>query len=108
MAIAGKVAITLKGDWNNTTTYEKLDAVTYNNGLYIAKKASTGVTPVNGDTWMLSVQSVDAIEFEKIIDGTTVVGKATNADTADTLNAETADLENIKTTFTEATTRTNK
>ena len=107
MAIAGKVAITLKGDWNNTTTYEKLDAVTYNNGLYIAKETSTGVTPVNGDTWMLSVQSVDAIEFEKIIDGTTVVGKATNANTADTLNVGTADLENIKTTFTETTTREN-
>ena len=45
MAIAGKVAITPKGEWNSVSTYEKLDAVSHNNGLYIAKKASSGIIP---------------------------------------------------------------
>ena len=79
MAIAGKVAITPKGEWNSVSTYEKLDAVSHNNGLYIAKKASSGIIPEDGDVWMLAVESIDMTEFNKIIDGTTIVGEATKA-----------------------------
>lgn len=38
MAIAGRVAIVPKGDWSADATYKRLDAVTYNNTLYFAKK----------------------------------------------------------------------
>lgn len=38
MAIAGRVAIVPKGDWSADATYKRLDAVTYNNTLYFAKR----------------------------------------------------------------------
>lgn len=38
MAIAGRVAIVPKGDWSANATYKRLDAVTYNNTLYFAKR----------------------------------------------------------------------
>ena len=67
MAIAGKVAITPKGDWNNIVTYNKLDLVKYNNSLYIAKKSNQNIIPEDGDIWMLAVKSYDEEEFNKLI-----------------------------------------
>lgn len=34
----GKVGIRMRGDWNSSSTYEVLDAVTYNGNFYIAKQ----------------------------------------------------------------------
>ena len=79
MAIAGKVAILPKGEWNSSVTYEKLDAVSYDNALYIAKKPSVGQVPTDGEYWMFCLQSIDYAEFEKIINGTTTVGIADKA-----------------------------
>lgn len=79
MAIAGKVAIVPKGEWNSSISYEKLDAVSYDNALYIAKKPSVGQVPADGEYWMFCLQSIDYAEFEKIINGTTTVGIADKA-----------------------------
>lgn len=79
MAIAGKVAILPKGEWDSAVTYEKLDAVSYDNALYIAKKPSVGQVPADGEYWMFCLQSIDYAEFEKIINGTTTVGIADKA-----------------------------
>lgn len=79
MAIAGKVAILPKGEWNSAVSYEKLDAVSYDNALYIAKKTSVGQVPTDGEYWMFCLQSIDYAEFEKIINGTTTVGIADKA-----------------------------
>ena len=79
MAIAGKVAILPKGEWNSAVSYEKLDAVSYDNALYIAKKPSVGQVPTDGEYWMFCLQSIDYAEFEKIINGTTTVGIADKA-----------------------------
>ena len=79
MAIAGKVAILPKGEWNSSVSYEKLDAVSYDNALYIAKKPSVGQVPTDGEYWMFCLQSIDYAEFEKIINGTTTVGIADKA-----------------------------
>lgn len=79
MAIAGKVAILPKGEWDSAVTYEKLDAVSYDNALYIAKKQSVGQVPTDGEYWMFCLQSIDYAEFEKIINGTTTVGIADKA-----------------------------
>ena len=79
MAIAGKVAILPKGEWNSAVSYEKLDAVSYDNALYIAKKQSVGQVPTDGEYWMFCLQSIDYAEFEKIINGTTTVGIADKA-----------------------------
>ncbi len=63
MANAGRVAIVPKGDWDSSEAYKRLDAVTYNNILYIAKKVvpkNTAVT--NTDYWMLSVAGGVAVK----------------------------------------------
>lgn len=52
----GKVGIVMKGNWSNSATYEVLDAVTYNNALYIAKQAvPANTTPTNTTYWQKSL-----------------------------------------------------
>ena len=56
MAIAGRVAIVPKGDWSANATYKRLDAVTYNNTLYFAKKdVPAGTETSNTEYWSKSV-----------------------------------------------------
>ena len=55
----GKVAITPKGEWSATVAYEALDLVSYNGSSWLAKQASTGVTPAAGDYWTLSASKGD-------------------------------------------------
>lgn len=55
----GKVGIVMKGDWNSSATYEVLDAVSYPNGLYIAKQAVPANTaPTNTTYWQKAIESV--------------------------------------------------
>ena len=56
MAIAGRVAIVPKGDWSADATYKRLDAVTYNNTLYFAKKeVPAGTATNNTEYWSKSI-----------------------------------------------------
>lgn len=56
MAIAGRVAIVPKGDWSADATYKRLDAVTYNNTLYFAKKnVPAGTATSNTECWSKSI-----------------------------------------------------
>lgn len=56
MAIAGRVAIVPKGDWSADVTYKRLDAVTYNNTLYFAKKeVPVGTATSNTEYWSKSI-----------------------------------------------------
>ncbi len=56
MAIAGRVAIVPKGDWSADATYKRLDAVTYNNTLYFAKKdVPAGTATNNTEYWSRSI-----------------------------------------------------
>lgn len=56
MAIAGRVAIVPKGDWSADATYKRLDAVTYNNTLYFAKKnVPEGTVTSNTEYWSKSI-----------------------------------------------------
>lgn len=56
MAIAGRVAIVPKGDWSADATYKRLDAVTYNNTLYFAKKeVPVGTATSNTEYWSKSI-----------------------------------------------------
>lgn len=56
MAIAGRVAIVPKGDWSADATYKRLDAVTYNNTLYFAKKdVPAGTATDNTEYWSRSI-----------------------------------------------------
>jgi hypothetical protein len=51
--ILGKVAITPKGEYNNATTYQNLDLVTYDGGSYLALKETKGNLPTNNKYWQL-------------------------------------------------------
>ena len=56
MAIAGRVAIVPKGDWSAETEYKRLDEVTYNNTMFIAKKTvPKGTLPTNAEYWSKSI-----------------------------------------------------
>lgn len=56
MAVAGRVAIVPKGEWNAQTAYKRLDAVTYNNTLYFAKKeVPAGTATSNTEYWSKSI-----------------------------------------------------
>ena len=51
----GKVGIVMKGTWSSSATYEVLDAVSYNGGLYIAKQAVPANTlPTNTTYWQMA------------------------------------------------------
>lgn len=96
MAIAGKVAITPKGEWNANTAYTKLDLVFYDNASYVAIQPSTGVEPTNTSYWMLVVQSAGGADLDGIINGDIQVGNAKTLDghEADVF-AKKVDLSNI-------------
>lgn len=56
MAIAGRVAIVPKGEWSADAAYKRLDAVTYNNTLYFAKKeVPAGTVTSNTEYWSKSI-----------------------------------------------------
>ena len=53
----GKVGITLKGEWNSSASYERLDTVTYEGSLYIAIRDNSGSQPSESNTnWMLGAK----------------------------------------------------
>ena len=70
MAIAGRVAIVPKGDWSADATYKRLDAVTYNNTLYFAKKdVPAGTATSNTEYWSKSVVG-DAVTVDDALSST--------------------------------------
>lgn len=85
MAIAGRVAIVPKGDWSADATYKRLDAVTYNNTLYFAKKdVPAGTSTSNTEYWSKSivggaggVATADEAGTVKPADGLTVAEDGT-------------------------------
>lgn len=85
MANAGRVAIVPKGDWSADATYKRLDAVTYNNTLYFAKKdVLAGTATSNTEYWSKSivggaggVATADEAGVVKPADGLTVAEDGT-------------------------------
>ena len=52
----GKVTVTPKGDWSNSTAYEKLDIVSDGGSAYLAKKAvPAGTALTNTSYWQVLV-----------------------------------------------------
>ena len=54
----GKIIMTPKGVYNNSTAYEFLDVITYNGSSYVCKQASTGNLPTT-DYWQLLANQGD-------------------------------------------------
>ena len=68
--VVGKVGIVMRGDWNNSSTYEVLDAVTYSSALYIAKQAVPANTvPTNTTYWQLAADAAN--KADKVSGATT-------------------------------------
>lgn len=60
--LIGKVGIVMKGDYNSANTYEVLDAVSYNGGLYVAKQAVPANTlPTNTTYWQKAIDAASVI-----------------------------------------------
>ena len=53
-AIAGRVLLIPKGNYDSTATYTMLDMVVYNGSSYICKQTCSGVVPTNTTYWMLN------------------------------------------------------
>lgn len=91
--------------WVNTTAYVANDVVRYNNESWIALRASTGVTPVEGADWSKMLGAQDLSGYQALSDHDTFVGARVyrsaaqsipNAtDTAVSFDAETRDTNNI-------------
>ena len=54
--ILGKVGVVPKGEYNNATSYQRLDIVTYNGQSYISKANTTGNLPTDTTYWQLLAQ----------------------------------------------------
>ncbi len=78
----GRVSFVMKGAWNLATSYEKLDAVSYNGSLYIAKQDVPGGTAITNTTyWVLAVEKGDQGETGNGIASIAKTGTAGNVDT---------------------------
>lgn len=88
MAIAGRVAIVPKGDWSANATYKRLDAVTYNNTLYFAKKGvPAGTATSNTEYWSKSiVGGASAIATTEDVGVVKPDGKSMSVDESGTLS----------------------
>lgn len=56
----GKIGLNLKGAYNASTSYNKLDVVNYNGNSYAALDACVGVAPTNTSKWMLLAQGASS------------------------------------------------
>lgn len=75
-AIAGRVLLIPKGNYDATATYTMLDMVVYNGSSYICKQECTGVVPTNTTYWMLNA-SGSAVAYINDI-GDVVITNPTN------------------------------
>ena len=110
MADAGRIVIIPKGEYKSNITYERLDAVEYNNNGYIALKTVTGITPTNdGTNWALYVKgtqvdselsttSMNPVQ-NKVI--TQALQEKANTDNVDALNRTVTELQENKADKTE-------
>lgn len=87
--VLGIVSEVPMGNWNATTTYQKLNYVRHNGATYLAKTSSKNVEPGVAqnwqDVWMLC--NYDGGVSQVVSDGTypnMTVGNATNAENANT------------------------
>ena len=75
-AIAGRVLLIPRGNYDSTATYTMLDMVVYNGSSYICKQECTGVVPTNTTYWMLNA-SGSAVAYINDI-GDVVITNPTN------------------------------
>lgn len=57
--VAGKVALYPRSEYSPTTSYEKLNLVSYQGSSYICIKDCVGIVPTNTEYWYLNAQKGD-------------------------------------------------
>lgn len=83
----GKVGMVMKGTWSNSATYEIMDVVGYNNGLYVAKTAvPAGTLPTNTTYWQMAIGGLK-------MKATTLYSQAFTSDNTVTLNDSIANYD---------------
>lgn len=70
MVAAGRVGMVYKGIYSESKNYSKLDAVSYQNSIYIAKRDSTGILPTDTEYWILSITGQTGTAESVAYDGT--------------------------------------
>lgn len=76
MTDIGRAGMVMKGDYNSASTYETLDVVGYDNGLYIAKQnVPAGTLPTNTTYWQLAINGASV---GVLFHGTLVYDASTN------------------------------
>lgn len=107
------VSILYKGDYNNSTTYQIGDAVTYLNAIYYCKVASLGNLPTDTTYWQIADKIIvgsappsnpvlDMVWFDKtlnifkIFNGTIWVNGSAYAITDGTLTFTPTDIKNME------------
>lgn len=76
-AIAGRVLMLPKGNYDATTTYEFLDAVYYSGSTYICKQQTTGHAPTDTTYWQLMAQGTQSAQIAGNYYGTCTTASAT-------------------------------
>lgn len=61
----GRIAMEYKGEYDNETTYENMDIVSYNGSSYIASQTTKGNLPTNTTYWGVVAQSIKGDKGEK-------------------------------------------
>lgn len=68
----GPVGFNPRGFYNASTTYERLDVVTYQNSSYLALKSSVGQEPPNDEYWQILVNGTLWIYYDEFSKNLTV------------------------------------
>lgn len=63
--VLGKVAMTSRGEYDTSKSYEILDAVTYQGSSYLSKKYNNDSLPTNANDWQLLAKKGDTYELSE-------------------------------------------
>ena len=68
MAVAGRVLIKFRGNYDSTVSYSPLDAVFYpeENSTYVCKQTSLGNLPTNTTYWQIMAKGLSSVDPEDI------------------------------------------
>lgn len=77
----GRVGMVLRGEYSPSTSYERLDVVSYQKGAYCAKTAVSGVVPTNSTYWQTIVSMNDVSEdmYDSILAAQSAIDNANTA-----------------------------